>query len=182
MQKTKLKAARPQTKKTRLLACQDRVNFQVLFRFPSGQFNNWQCYLLLIYLGTVQLNDFIILRGYPEPPNNHVNFGYPPAPPIVRVNGGPLAIMWNSQKTRFFSQEQFSIVLPRAYLDSVSCALTLCIKSRLVVKESSTDSDQYLPKKISFLGFVSRLGTKSVLGSSKVGPYTVARSTLLHNP
>ena len=78
MQKTKLKAARPQTKKTRLLACQDRVNFQVLFRFPSGQFNNWQCYLLLIYLGTVQLNDFIILRGYPEPPNNHVNFGYPP--------------------------------------------------------------------------------------------------------
>jgi len=45
-------------------------------------------------------------------------------------------------------QEQFSIVLPRAYLDSVSCALTLCIKSRL--------------------------GTKLVLGSSKVGPYTVA--------
>ena len=172
MQKTKLKAARPQTKKTRLLACQDRVNFQVLFRFPSGQFNNWQCYLLLIYLGTVQLNDFIILRGYPEPPNNHVNFGR-----LVAV--WPLCEI--HKKTRFFSQEQFSIVLPRAYLDSVSCALTLCIKSRLVVKESSTDSDQYLPRRFLFFDLY-RLGTKLVLGSSKVGPYTVARSTLLHNP
>jgi len=45
-------------------------------------------------------------------------------------------------------QEQFSIVLPRAYLDSVSCLLSLCSKSRF--------------------------GTKSVLGRSSVGPYTLA--------
>ena len=31
------------------------------------------------------------------------------------------------------SQEQFSIVLPRAYLDSVSCLLSLCSKSRLII-------------------------------------------------
>ena len=152
MQKTKLKAARPQTKKTRLLACQDRVNFQVLFRFPSGQFNNWQCYLLLIYLGTVQLNDFIILRGYPEPLIIMSILATPH--PFERVNGGRLAIMWNSQKnTIFFSgaiQHSAAPSLPRL------CVLRAHALHKVEVGREGVQH-RFRPiftEKISFLWFV----------------------------
>ena len=46
-------------------------------------------------------------------------------------------------------QEQFSILLPGAYLDSVSCLVSLCSKSRF--------------------------GVKTVLGRTCVGPYAFAR-------